>query len=163
MPRRVFYSFHYDPDVTRVAKLRNIGVIEGNRPCTDNDWESVKRGGDKAIQRWIHGQLQGRSCTVVMVGAGTARRKWIDYEIIESWKKGMGVFGVYIHNISDIRGNLSIQGANPFQHITLGTQAFSDIVPCYNPPHANSAANYNFIAANLDQWIENALAIRRHH
>lgn len=54
MARRVFYSFHYQPDVTRVAKLRNIGVIEGNRPCTDNDWETVKRDGDAAIERWIN-------------------------------------------------------------------------------------------------------------
>ena len=31
--------------------VRNIGTIEGNRPATDNDWETVKNGGDAAIKR----------------------------------------------------------------------------------------------------------------
>ena len=67
MARRVFCSFHYAPDNWRASQVRNIGVIEGNRPATDNDWESITRGGDKAIKRWIADQLSGRSCTVVLV------------------------------------------------------------------------------------------------
>ena len=51
MTRRVFYSFYYKPDNWRAAKVRNIGSIEGNRPATDNDWETVKKGGDAAIKR----------------------------------------------------------------------------------------------------------------
>ena len=30
MARRVFYSFHYQPDNWRAAMVRNIGSIEGN-------------------------------------------------------------------------------------------------------------------------------------
>ena len=82
MKRRVFYSFHYKPDNWRASKVRNIGAIEGNQPATDNDWETVKRGGDRAIERWIAGQMRGRSCTVVLVGANTANRKWINREIV---------------------------------------------------------------------------------
>lgn len=44
MARNVFYSFHYVPDGWRVAQVRNMGVLEGNRPASDNDWERVKRG-----------------------------------------------------------------------------------------------------------------------
>lgn len=51
MKRRVFYSFHYDPDNWRAAQVRNIGSIEGNSPASDNDWETVTRGGDAAIKR----------------------------------------------------------------------------------------------------------------
>lgn len=32
MARKVFFSFHYQPDNWRVSQVRNIGVIEGNQP-----------------------------------------------------------------------------------------------------------------------------------
>ena len=83
MARRVFYSFHYKPDVMRVSQVRNIGLLEANRPATDNDWETVKSGKDAAIKRWITQQMNGRSCTVVLVGENTANRKWINHEIIK--------------------------------------------------------------------------------
>ena len=53
MARRVFYSFHYKPDNWRASQVRNMGVIEGNRPASDNEWEKVTSGGDKAIEKWI--------------------------------------------------------------------------------------------------------------
>jgi len=40
-------------DSWRASKVRNMGAIEGNSPVTDNDWEKVKKGGDKAIEKWI--------------------------------------------------------------------------------------------------------------
>lgn len=72
MARRVFYSFHYMSDNQRAAKVRNMGVVEGNRPATDNDWETITKGGDTAIEKWIDDQLDGKSCTVVLIGASTA-------------------------------------------------------------------------------------------
>ena len=83
MARRVFFSFHYDLDNWRAATVRNMGQIEGNRPVTDNDWEAIKRGGKGAIKNWIDGQIEGRSCTIVLVGRETAGRRWIKYEIRE--------------------------------------------------------------------------------
>ena len=62
-------------------KCRNLGMVDGNTPVSDNDWETVKRGGDRAIKRWIEQQIQTRSCTVVLVGSKTAGRRWITYEI----------------------------------------------------------------------------------
>ena len=44
MARKVFFSFHYQPDNWRVSQVRNIGVIEGNQPAKDNDWETVVGG-----------------------------------------------------------------------------------------------------------------------
>lgn len=55
--------------------------------------------GNTAIKNWINRQMQGRSCLVVLVGASTADRRWINYEIIQAWGKGMGVAGIYIHAI----------------------------------------------------------------
>ena len=110
MVRRVFYSFHYEPDNWRAAQVRNIGSIEGNRPATDNDWETVKKGGDAAIKRWIAGQMEFRSCTVVLVGSNTANRKWINHEIVKSWDDGMGVVGIHIHGLEDSGGYTSKKG-----------------------------------------------------
>lgn len=31
--RQIFYSFHYKPDNWRVAQVRNIGSVEGNKPA----------------------------------------------------------------------------------------------------------------------------------
>jgi hypothetical protein len=111
MGRRAFYSFHYKPDNWRAATVRNIGVIEGNKPASDNDWESVTKGGDDAIKRWIASQMYGRSCTVVLVGADTANRKWINYEIVKSWDDSMGVVGIRIHGLKDSNQQTSTMGS----------------------------------------------------
>ena len=44
MARKVFYSFHSVPDCTRAARVRDMGVVEGNPPATDNDWEKITKG-----------------------------------------------------------------------------------------------------------------------
>ena len=151
MKRRVFYSFHYDPDAWRASQIRNIGVIEGNRPATDNDWETVKGGGEKAIKKWISEQMHGRSCTVVLVGTNTADRKWINHEIVKSWNDGMGVVGICIHGLRNASGKVSSNGNNPFDYITLGNSEnkLSSIAKCYNPPGKNSQERYDWIKNNL--------------
>ena len=101
MPRKIFYSFHYQRDSWRASKIRNIGVVEGNQPASDNKWEEVKRGGEAAIKRWIDDQLQGRTCTIVLVGAETANRPWIRYEIEQSWNSGQGLLGIRVHKLLD--------------------------------------------------------------
>jgi hypothetical protein len=67
MARRCFFSFHYKPDSHRASQVRQIGTIEGNRPATDNDWETITSRGDSAIEKWIADQMKGKSCTVVLV------------------------------------------------------------------------------------------------
>ena len=83
--RRVFLSFHYANDNSRVQQIKNMGRIEGQTVLSSNDWEQVQRQGDAAIKRWINSQMNGRSCVVVLVGSGTANRKWINYEIAQAW------------------------------------------------------------------------------
>src|SRR5437867_8357494 len=99
MARRVFFSFHYAQDNARASQVRNAGVLEGNARVTDNEWEAITRGGDEAIERWIAEQLEGKSCTVVLIGAATAGRKWINFEVMKSWNDGKGLVGIYIHNL----------------------------------------------------------------
>jgi len=163
MTRKVFYSFHYKADSWRASKIRNIGAIEDNAPASDNDWETIWRGGDAAIERWIKAQMKGRKCTIVLIGAETAGRPWIDYEIKESWSQGMGLLGIHIHNLTNHSEQVSKMGANPFSKFTLGQQSLSNIVKTYNPPYSASKDVRNYIAANLALWIEDAIAIRNRH
>src|SRR6185312_14133538 len=110
MARRVFYSFHFRNDHWRTGQVRNIGIVEGNCEVTDHKWEEVKKGGDKAIQKWIDDNLYGRSCTIVLIGNQTAGRKWINYEIEKSWNDGKGVLGIYIHGLKNSNGEQESKG-----------------------------------------------------
>lgn len=74
--------------------MRNMGVIEGNKPATDNEWETIKKGGDAAVKKWIDDQLYGKSVAIVLIGQNTAGRKWINYEIISAWDGKKGVLGI---------------------------------------------------------------------
>ena len=162
MARKVFYSFHYVPDNWRVSQVRNIGAIEDNKPAKDNDWETITKGGDKAIETWIENQMSGRSCVVVLIGSGTANRKWINHEIVKAWNANKGVVGVHIHGLKNSEGKTCLKGSNPFEHITLsnGTKKLSSIVKTYDPAGGDSAAVYKSIKDNLERWIEEAVAIR---
>jgi MTH538 TIR-like domain (DUF1863) len=161
MARKAFYSFHYAPDNWRASQVRNIGTIEGNRPVGDNDWETVKRGGEAAIKKWIADQMYGRSCTVVLVGSETANRKWINHEIVESWNQRMGIVGIHIHGLKDSNSNIAIKGDNPFDYVTFGDgKKLSTVVKCYNPAGANSQERYDWIKTNLANAVEVAIKIR---
>lgn len=161
MTRRVFYSFHYKSDNWRVAKVKNMGVIEGTPLLSSNAWEQVKKGGDKAIQNYIDTELSGRTCTVVLIGTNTAARRWVKYEIRKSWNDGKGLLGVYIHNLEDSNQKQSIKGNNPFYGFILENGVrLSSIVKTYDPPYASSTSVYNYIKNNLSSWVEDAIEIR---
>lgn len=163
MARKCFYSFHYKPDNWRAATVRSIGAIDGNKPATDNDWEAVTKGGDAAIKKWINDQMDGRSCTVVLVGSETANRKWINYEIVKSWDDNKGVVGIHIHGLKNSDQKTSVRGANPFDYINYGNtgKKLSSIVKCYNPGGSTSQECYNWIKNYLSYAVEEAIKIRR--
>ena len=162
MARKTFFSFHYVPDCWRVSQVRNAGVVEGNTPVSDNDWEKITGKGESAIKEWIADQMKGRSCAVVLVGSATAGRKWINHEIVEAWNKKMGVFGVSIHNLKDVKGNQSWKGSNPFSGITInsGTTYLSSVVKLYDPPYTTSTDVYDHIKTNMAKWADEACDIR---
>ena len=163
MARRSFFSFYYKPDSQRAAQVRSMGMVDGNKPVSDNDWEAVTSGGEAAIKRWIANQLSGTSCTIVLIGTNTAKRKWVDYEINESWSGKKGVVGVYIHNLKDLDGKQSPKGLNPFAHLNLGPKPMSTIVKAYDPPSSVSTDVYGYIKDNLSGWVEEAVAIRNNY
>jgi len=159
--RQVFYSFHYKPDCWRASQVRNIGVIEGNKPASDNDWEKITNAGSDAIKKWINDQMKYRSCTIVLIGNKTANRKWINHEIVKSWNDNMGILGIYIHGLKDSQGSISEKGDNPFDYINYGKSGkLSGIVKCYNPIGENSKEKYDWISKHISDLAEKAIKIR---
>lgn len=156
MARRGFYSFCFDDDQWRASKVRQMGVIEGDRALGDNDWEKLRNQGDDAVKRWIDKQMVGKSVVVVLIGARTAGRKFVQYEISRGWDNGMGVFGIYVHNLLDRDLKQSAQGRNPFEKAGL-----SNIVKAYNPPYSISKNVYGNISESLSDWAEETINIRK--
>jgi len=109
MARRVFFSFKYK-DVSRAMVVRNSWVTQGKKAAgfiDAADFEKIKKQGDAAIKKWIDGQLEGTSVTVVLVGEKTCNSKWVKYEIEKSIEKGNGLLGIDISKIKDLQGNTS--------------------------------------------------------
>lgn len=165
MARKTFFSFHYTPDCVRASQVRNMGVIEGNPSATDNDWETITKGGDTAIQKWIDDQLSGRTCSIVLIGSNTAGRKWINYEIEKSWNDEKGLLGIHIHGLKDFSGKQSTKGSNPFTGFTMkrDNALLSSVVKTYDTPHLDSKEVYKYISDNMEGWIEEAIKIRNNY
>lgn len=115
MPRRVYFSFHYD-DIWKVNQIRNSHIVDGCSVAGFRDgslWEEVKRRGEQAIQRAILQGLKNTSVTCVLIGQDTWRRKFVRYEIEESLERGNGLIGIHIHNIRDRWGETCEKGRIP--------------------------------------------------
>ncbi|WP_323844954.1 TIR domain-containing protein [Microbulbifer magnicolonia] len=155
----IFFSFHYAKDAMRVQQIRNIGALEGNTPVNANDWETVKRGGDRAIKNWIDDSFKYKRCIIVLIGEETHDRPWVRYEIEKAWNDGKPIFGIYIHNLKCPRFGKSRKGINPFTKLNFkdGTK-LSSVVNCYDP-NPNDA--YNDIANNIESWVDKAILQRQ--
>ena len=148
MARRSFFSFHYERDIWRASIVRNSWRLKPDRESAGfwdaAAWEKVQRQGDESIKRWIKQQLEGTSVTVVLIGTETYSRKYVQYEIQQSWNKGNGLLGIYIHNIKDINGRVATRGIDPFLKMNFtGIQTYDWVI--------NDGYN------NLGNWIEEAV------
>lgn len=139
-----------------------MGALEGQTLCTPNVWEEVKRKGNAAIEKWIDDSLYGKSCVVVLVGSQTAVRPWVIREIVKGWDAGKGVLGIRINGLLGHDGKTCSAGTNPFDKVTLGstTTLLSTRAPLKTPAGSDSKAVYASIAANIETWIEDAIAAR---
>jgi len=157
MARRVFFSFHYERDIWRASIVRNSWVTKPDREAAGfwdaAEWEEVKRKGEEAVKRWINKNLEGTSVTVVLIGAETATRKWVNYEIKKSYEKGNGMLGIYIHKIKDKDGKTDRKGENPFDYLYIernGNRIYlSQIFKTYD--WIDDKGYYN-----IGKWIEEA-------
>jgi hypothetical protein len=158
MARKVFFSFHYERDAQRAAVVRNHATTKEHDEAAGYvdkaAWESIERQGDAAIKKWIAEQLKGTSVTVVLIGPETSSRKWVKYELQESYAKGNGLLGVTLHNIKDFSGKTDTAGAAQFG--SLGNKSGNDIY------FSSVAKTYDWVLNdgynNFGNWIEEAAA-----
>ncbi len=126
-----------------------MGEFDDSELPKPNEWEEVLRKNDYEVKKWIDKHLEGRSCTIVLIGEKTASRKWVKYEIKRSWDLGKGVIGIYIHNLEDQDGNKSKKGTSPFGELKG--------VPEYDPC---GPSVYQTIKDNIGQWVEEGIKYR---
>ena len=154
---KAFYSFHFQNDAARAGQVRNMGLVEGDQVVDDNSWEKVKLGGATGIQRWIDSQMSNCNVVIVLVGAETAQRHWVNYEIRRAWDTYKPIFGIRIHGLKNLSQQTSNAGLNPFDGITLTSGGpLSQFVPLYNPSGYNSKDVYADIQSKLKGWIRSA-------
>ena len=152
MARQSFFSFRYKKDNWRAGIVRNSWVTQDRKSAGFFDtaeWEEVKKKSDSAIETWIDGQLNGTTVTVVLIGVDTAGKKWINYEITASHKKGNGILGIYVHNIKDSNSNITAKGRNPFDDWELKKAGAVVTYPVYDWVVDDGYKN-------MGDWIEKA-------
>jgi hypothetical protein len=154
--RQVFFSFHYDRDVRRVAQVRNSWVVrpgDGAPPFYDKaEFEKAKaRAG--GIEKWIEAQLAGTSVTVVLYGHETYHREWVRHEIKRSYELKKGILAIDIHQVRDPLTGTDVQGFNPLNYWSVPVNGratpLSALYPSYDWVNNNGYAN-------MPQWIEAA-------
>ena len=160
MARKIFFSFHYERDAWRAGQVRNSNVISSEDQygfIDAADWESIKKKGNAAIERWIEDQLKNTSVTAVLIGTETASREWVQQEILKSWNRGNGIVGIRIHNIKDQDQKTDTAGRNPFDDFKLpGGTLLSSVCKTYDWV-------INDGRKNMGTWADEAAEIRAKH
>ena len=116
MARRIFFSFDYARDVSRVQRIRELTDVIANAPAGFESaelWNETEHQGDDAVHALIDTALRVTTVTVVCIGSATARNKYVDYEIQQSIARGNGIVGVRIHGLADADGRTDVEGPIP--------------------------------------------------
>ena len=153
----VFYSFHFARDAARVQQVFDMGVVEGQRLLSAPEWEAVTRRGRTAIKSWIDDQMKYKAAAVVLVGAETAGREWVLYEIGKAWTERRPLVGVRIHGLAPDGGVADPPGINPFGQVQLQYgETLADRVPLHTPEGTTPEEIAASIRANLGGWVAGA-------
>jgi hypothetical protein len=126
LARRTFFSFHYEPDVTRAWVVRNSWVTklaQGERDDAgffdSSVFEAMQRESDDALKRFLRDGLRNTAVTCVLVGTETTLRRWVRYEIFRSFMRGNGLLAVRIHTIPGFNKRQAARGSNPFDNVAF--------------------------------------------
>lgn len=150
MGRTVFFSFDYDVDKYRMWNIRESNRFRNN----DNQdsglfrsrdrWESVRLKTPTAIRNWIDEGLKYSGVTIVLISGKTYESDWVRYEIEESERQGMGMFGIRVHKMEDLNNSFGTRGPNPF--------SYADIYKSYPVYDWVDDDGYG----NINRWVQQA-------
>lgn len=155
MPRSSFVSFHYQNDHWRVNQILRMGAITGQEILPAQNWEQVQENGKDAVRKWIDSEMAYKSAVIVLIGAETASREFVQYEIQRAWSLKKPLLGIRIHGLQNSAGQTSRSGANPFAQFGFkdSNRSYADYVPVFDPAGADSKQVYTTIQNNLEHWV----------
>lgn len=120
--RKIYFAFHYQKDIDRVNEVLTSEIVRKKYAIAGlygaPVWEKAKKAGNQSVMLMILDGLQGTSVTVFLLGEETANRKWVQYELEESWKRGNGIVGIYIHQLRDADFKRSSKGPGILEGFT---------------------------------------------
>jgi hypothetical protein len=93
---------------------------------------------------------------VVLVGAKTSTRRWVQYEIEQSALRGNGLVAVSIHNLKGPNRRVGSPGKNPFANFKLDDDGFhtlDDYVPEYDWQLEDGYQNFG-------EWLREAPTLK---
>jgi hypothetical protein len=125
--RRTFFSFHYQRDIWRACIVRNTGIVDAQAAAGWSDasiWEEAKKKGAAEIKKLIDSGLKNTTVTVVLIGAQTSKREYVNYEISQSLERGNGLLGIHIHELLGTDRKADTKGEPP-------KLLADNKVPCY--------------------------------
>lgn len=108
--RKVFVSYHHGGDQAYYQAFSRT-FHDSLEAVTDSSLERAidSENVDYVMRRIREGYISGTSCTIVLVGAGSWGRKYIDWEIKATLEKGHGLIGVQLPTLqSNISGKVTV-------------------------------------------------------
>jgi hypothetical protein len=98
--RKVFTSYHHGGDQAWYDEF-STAFHDRLQLLTDNSLERRidSNDVDYVMRRIREHHLHGSSCTIVLCGADTWRRRYVDWEIMASLNQQMGLVGVWLPSL----------------------------------------------------------------
>lgn len=119
--------------------------------------EVAKTKGAEVVRGLIDEALEDTEVTAVLIGAKTARRRWVNYEIKQSALRGNRLLAIQIHNLKGSDGRYGRQGENPFANFDLDEDrlyTLADFVPEYDWSLDDGYHNFG-------EWIRESPTLRK--
>ena len=171
MPRRTFFSFHYQADCWRAWNVRNSCVVKGEKEFTgffdSSVFEASRKESPDALKKFLREGMENTSVTCVLAGTDTWNRRWVRYEIARSIIKGNGLLTVDIHNVENNKQEVSKKGADPLSAMGLYRTANGIYLAEWSGGKWVAYKDYRLAIPEKDLWLEPpkdsvAVALNKH-
>lgn len=138
--RKVFLSYHHAGDQVYYDAFSKH-FHDMYEAITDNSLErKIDSVDTNYIMRKIReSYLHGSSCTIVLCGANTWRRKYVDWEIYESLQQGMGLVGVWLPSLPQAQNGGTDKPTRLQDNIDSGYAVWTNWSDITSSPQALSA------------------------
>ncbi len=123
--RRVFVSYHHDLDQSAYDYLSFV-LTEVYETCADRSLDRIVDSTDPGyvMRRIREGHITGTSCTIVLCGAETYQRKYVDWEIKATLDKQHGLVGVTLPGVSRSWDGKAVVPSRLHENIVTGYAPF---------------------------------------